>query len=381
MNPGPSTTAAASAPDYCPLNGLSLAMRLAALSDLAAAPTTASRKGPLTAQQRGYCFEALLRDLLAREGLQPRSSYSIHGEQIDGSFVLDGRVFLLEAKWTANPLPASAVYAFRGKVDGKLTGTIGFLISMSGFSREAAEAVAHGKDLNVLLVDGDDLAAAVGDNGSFAAMARVKLRVAAEEGVVFRPSVVGVDGAVPSVASPLDLLGTLRGGPTAIAFVAEAPIDARIVGELGRRVLRDAGSQLEITTHVALGATNGVRLASSLRDLFGPEALIGVVVDADHEPAEAVERRLADEPGVRANQIIVTAVAPAVVAAWLELPGLGPRGQTTTLSFAELLEAVDIGKLREKEPSFARFAELLEKHAAFVAGRGESGQEWTDPTP
>jgi hypothetical protein len=41
---------------------------------------------------------------------------------------------LLEAKWHRDEfeLPASTIYEFKGKVDGKLVGTVGIFISMSG---------------------------------------------------------------------------------------------------------------------------------------------------------------------------------------------------------------------------------------------------------
>ena len=84
---------------------------------------------------RGFAFERLLNKLFALDELEPRAGYRPVGEQIDGSIYLDGRVYLLEAKWHAGPLPASTLYQFKGKVDGKLTGTIGILISMSGLSK------------------------------------------------------------------------------------------------------------------------------------------------------------------------------------------------------------------------------------------------------
>src|SRR5450759_337008 len=96
-----------------------------------------------SAQERrkaGLEFEELLNALLDQEGLNPRTRYRPKGEEIDGSFVLESRVFLLEAKWHTKPLPASAIYAFRGKVEGKLSGTLGVFISGSGYSSHAVDA-------------------------------------------------------------------------------------------------------------------------------------------------------------------------------------------------------------------------------------------------
>jgi hypothetical protein len=112
-------------------------------------------------RQRGFEFERLLNKLLTSERLDPRTSYKSLGEQVDGSFFLDGSVFLLEAKWQADPLPASTLYQFKGKVDGKLIGTCGVFISMSGYSKDAVDALTVGKSLNVILFDKKDIDAAI----------------------------------------------------------------------------------------------------------------------------------------------------------------------------------------------------------------------------
>src|SRR5688500_9312943 len=74
--------------------------------------------------QRGRALEGLICQILEAERLEPRLRFRPKGEEIDGSFVFGGRVYLLEAKWTTRPVAASELYAFRGKVDGKLVGTI-----------------------------------------------------------------------------------------------------------------------------------------------------------------------------------------------------------------------------------------------------------------
>jgi hypothetical protein len=73
---------------------------------------------------------------------------------------------LLEVKWRVDPQPASTLYQFMGKVNGKLVGTIGLFVSMSGFSPDAVDALVAGKELNLILMDGDDVRALVrGDIG------------------------------------------------------------------------------------------------------------------------------------------------------------------------------------------------------------------------
>lgn len=91
-------------------------------------------------------------------------SYKAKGEQIDGSFYLDGTFILLEAKWHADPIPASTLYQFKGKVDGKLVGTLGVFISMSGYSEDAVDALTAGKSLNLILFNKEDIDAAIVGN-------------------------------------------------------------------------------------------------------------------------------------------------------------------------------------------------------------------------
>lgn len=136
-------------------------------------------------RKRGRDFELVLSGLLQEEGLEPRLRYRPKGEEIDGSFVSHGRVFLLEAKWQASRILASALYTFKGKVDGKLVGTLGVFISMSGYSRDAVEALMIGKDLNVVLFDAADIDACLDKNVGFQRVLGYKLRLASEKGLVY----------------------------------------------------------------------------------------------------------------------------------------------------------------------------------------------------
>lgn len=83
------------------------------------------QRGPNWFQQRGRAFERILNAMLFKEEMEPRTSMRPSGEEIDGSFAIGEDCYLLEAKWHASPIPASALYSFKGKVDGKLVGTIG----------------------------------------------------------------------------------------------------------------------------------------------------------------------------------------------------------------------------------------------------------------
>jgi hypothetical protein len=150
----------------------------------AALPASAS---PQEKASRGRKFEQILSLMFDEAGLSPRLSYRPQGEEIDGSIWLDGRTVLVEAKWTSMPHAASSIYQFKGKVDGKLAGTIGIFISMAGFSKDAVDALVAGKNLNVILFDGDDIVNVVHGQSSIIYDLRHKLRAAGEEGVALYP--------------------------------------------------------------------------------------------------------------------------------------------------------------------------------------------------
>lgn len=136
-------------------------------------------------QNRGYELEKLLIDLARLENLDAGPPYRGKGEQIDGYFVVDHRYFLLEAKWHRNPITASEVYAFQGKLRGKLLGTLGLFVSISGFAEEVPQVLAFGKEIDVLLADRIDIELALDEARTFNEMVRVKIRAAARTGDVY----------------------------------------------------------------------------------------------------------------------------------------------------------------------------------------------------
>lgn len=138
-------------------------------------------------QNRGREFEKLLSKLFNLESLEPRTSYRPRGQEIDGSFYFDGKFFLLEAKWRRNPTSASQIFAFKGKVNGKLIGTLGVFVSISGYSKDAANAVTFGQDINTILFDQDDFEWCLNSEHGFRNILKFKLRAAAEQGSIYSP--------------------------------------------------------------------------------------------------------------------------------------------------------------------------------------------------
>jgi hypothetical protein len=58
----------------------------------------------LSPQKRGFAFELFLDRMFSVAGLSPRKSFRLIGEQIDGSFELNGSIYLVEAKWQEDPM-------------------------------------------------------------------------------------------------------------------------------------------------------------------------------------------------------------------------------------------------------------------------------------
>jgi hypothetical protein len=137
------------------------------------------KRGQTGAQERGRRLETLVYGLLEAEALRPRRNTRPPGEEIDISFTDGHRQFLLEARWREQ-VSVADVFAFRGKIEGKLAGTIGiFLYVGAEFSRGAIQALTWGKEINTLLVNEQDLDNALSPAHSFRKVIELKLRHAA----------------------------------------------------------------------------------------------------------------------------------------------------------------------------------------------------------
>lgn len=135
----------------------------------------------------GLQLEGVLSRLFHLHALAPREPFRLVGEQIDGSFVLDHEVYLLEAKWQQLPSPEADLLVFRGKVEGKSKFTRGVFVSVNGISREAADAITQGKQPSFFVIDGYDLTMLLEDNIDLPDFLRARQRLLAEEGKVVVP--------------------------------------------------------------------------------------------------------------------------------------------------------------------------------------------------
>jgi hypothetical protein len=134
-------------------------------------------------QPRGYAFESFLKRLFDVSGMSGRASFRLIGEQIDGSFELDGETYLLEAKWTNLPVNAADLRSFNAKVQDKASWSRGLFVSNSGFSEEGLQAFGRGK--SVVCMDGLDLSEMLMRKIGFKSVLSKKVRRAAETGKPF----------------------------------------------------------------------------------------------------------------------------------------------------------------------------------------------------
>lgn len=109
-------------------------------------------------QKRGYQLEKILKELFALFDLDPKASFKVTGEQIDGAFTFENTDYLLEAKWQKESVSTNELDAFSGKLGRKLENTLGLFLSINGFSEDSVKAHTTGRKL-MILVDGSDLMA------------------------------------------------------------------------------------------------------------------------------------------------------------------------------------------------------------------------------
>lgn len=131
-------------------------------------------------QLRGPKFERMLNALFALFDLDPRLSYNLATEQIDGALTFDTDDYIIEAKWWKEPVGRPELDVFAKKIERKSKNTIGLFISNSGFTSDALEE--YWKGTPFLAVDGEDLFHVLDGRIKLPEMIYTKRRHASETG-------------------------------------------------------------------------------------------------------------------------------------------------------------------------------------------------------
>jgi hypothetical protein len=135
-------------------------------------------------QERGYRLEDLLHRLFDLFDLDPKASFRIEGEQIDGAFSFDGTDYLFEAKWQNELVRADALDSLASKIIRKLDNTLGLFLAINGFSSDGIVAHSAGRKV-LLLVDGADVMAVLDARIALPDLLRRKRRHASQTGEIY----------------------------------------------------------------------------------------------------------------------------------------------------------------------------------------------------
>jgi len=246
-------------------------------------------EGKTSPHERGYELERLIYSVLQNEGLEPRSGYKPVGEQIDGSFFWQGQTFLLEAKWVNEPLPASSIYAFKGKLDGKFHTTSGVYISVNGYSKDLEDALRFGKSLNIILFDKEDIPLLFNGLVTFTNMLKFKLRQAGDTGSIQVPYKLAEDAKNISNIEPTTLESYVQPSSDKkkpiqvddLLIFVEGKSDIRLINNLLEPIKRDYSLSYRIES---LNGAANVRKLPSLLNLYGDHNNTkGVIVILDND--------------------------------------------------------------------------------------------------
>jgi hypothetical protein len=298
-------------------------------------------------QRRGTEFERVLHAMYEVADMEPRSRFRPSGEEIDGSFLYRGRPMLFEAKWTRDAVPASALYAFRGKLDGKLTGTLGLFISIGGFAEDAVDALIAGKSLNLLLFDGEDVRKLAKPDGiSIEAAIAFKLRAAAEEGTPFVP--LPDTDAYPS---------RVPSEPSNPVVIVEGSYDAAILGAL----INAHNGRLKPIFMPAMGRLNLPLVAAAQLSLLPSLKRLIIIADGDGKPDEVkrnIEQVLSETAEPADVEFVVLVIDPNLETA-LGLMDPAKRRRPPISALYAQLHRVDLARLAATDQELAHLLQVL----------------------
>jgi Restriction endonuclease len=135
----------------------------------------------------GLSMGRVLSELFAMQDLEPNEPFRAVEERIDGAFLFDSEVYLLEAKWTANVVGESELLSFQEKIQRKSSFACALLISINGFSQPAMQAATTARQPTLVMMDGADLYRVLEGHIRLDLLLRRKVRRLAERGEPFVP--------------------------------------------------------------------------------------------------------------------------------------------------------------------------------------------------
>ncbi|TYQ27322.1 restriction endonuclease [Pseudanabaena sp. UWO311] len=138
----------------------------------------------LPPQKKGYELESLFNELMIISGITVEEPFRIEGEQLDGAIKYDGHYYLIELKWTSDKSDPKEIGHFFYKVEGKLQAR-GIFLSMNGFTNGAITTLPKGKNLKIILLDGNHLANVIYNTYKFQDLLEYSIRQASLKGEIY----------------------------------------------------------------------------------------------------------------------------------------------------------------------------------------------------
>jgi len=108
----------------------------------------------ITPQRRGQLFNSFVARVLNsyNKNFRAISNNNEGTGEIDVAFIINGTRYILEAKWEKNKVSEGPIAKIRTRVNQRLAGTIGVLLSMSGFTSDSLEEMKIGQRLEIILL-------------------------------------------------------------------------------------------------------------------------------------------------------------------------------------------------------------------------------------
>ncbi len=107
-------------------------------------------------QEGGYDFQDWFYRLLDYCEITNRKPYMTDGRQVDGSLTHEGTTYLVELKFTKEQCDVTDIDSLKAKVNKMADNTMGILVSIAGYSRNAISD-ASGSKTTLIIMDASHL--------------------------------------------------------------------------------------------------------------------------------------------------------------------------------------------------------------------------------
>lgn len=135
---------------------------------------------------RGKALERLLSRLFLHFDMEPRLSYRLEREEIDGSLSFDTDDYIVEARWREERTGPDHMDRFAKKVERKGRNALGIFASINGFTSGALEEYESASPF--IVITGDDLYLVLDGRVELDVLLRAKKRHVNETGDCYFPA-------------------------------------------------------------------------------------------------------------------------------------------------------------------------------------------------